>query len=160
MKPGLKILNSREKKKFLEKLEVAYGIPKLRLDHVFLQTPKGRLYITNRDIEKIPLDNLRINSIGLYFANSSPEGLRLTIEGSQLIGKMATKNILELNKEQSKQWFSGEDINIASAMQGFVLIKHAHDFLGTGRLANGILHNFLGKERRIKIEPQRDKLVE
>lgn len=150
MKPGLKILNSREKKKLLEELSATYGIKPLKMDYVFLQNPKGRIYITNRDIEKIPLEKLRINSIGLYFAMQDKPGLRLSVEGSQIIGKLATRNILELTEEQAQEWFSGRDIEVASNLQGFVLIKHQDDFLGCGNLSNGILHNYLGKERRIK----------
>ena len=147
-----KIFNSRDKKKLLEELEEHYGIKDLRLDYVFLQNPKGRIYITNRDIEKIPLDKIRINSLGLYFANQDKPGLRLSVEGSQILGKQATKNILEINQEQTNQWFSGQDIKTESNLQGFVLVKHKEDFLGCGNLTQGILHNYLGKERRIRIK--------
>ncbi|HLC63267.1 MAG TPA: hypothetical protein VJJ21_03015 [Candidatus Nanoarchaeia archaeon] len=147
-----KIFNSRDKKKLLEELEEYYGIKDLKLDYVFLQNPKGRIYITNRDIEKIPLNSIRINSLGLYFANQDKPGLRLSVEGSQIIGKQAAKNILEINKEQTNQWFSGEDIKTESKLQGFVLVKHKEDFLGCGNLTQGTLHNYLGKERRIRIK--------
>lgn len=146
----LKILNSREKKKLLEELSAVYGIKQLKLDYVFMQNPKGRIYITNRDIEKIPLEKLRINSLGLYFAMQDRVGLRLSVEGSQIIGKHATKNIIELNQEQAQEWFSGRDIETQSQLKGFVLVKHKNDFLGCGNLSKGILHNYLGKERRIK----------
>ena len=147
-----KIFNSREKKKLLEELEERYGIKELKLDCVFLQNKKGRIYITNRDIEKIPLEIIRINSLGLYFANQDRTGLRLSVEGSQLLGEQATKNILELNQEQTNQWFSGQDIKTESNLQGFVLIKHNQDFIGCGNLAHNTLHNYLGKERRIKVK--------
>jgi len=150
MKPGIKIFNSREKKKLLEELSTTYGIKQLNMDDVFLGTPKGRIYITNRDIEKLPLQKLRINSIGLYFAMQDRIGLRLSIEGSQILGKQATKNILEVTDEQAAQWFSGQDIQTESGLKGFVLVKHKQDFLGCGNLANRVLHNYLGKERRIK----------
>jgi len=151
MKPGLKILNSREKKKLLEELELNYGIQKLRLDYVFLQNQKGKIFITNRDIEKIPLEKLRINSIGLYFAMYDKPGLRLSIEGSQLIGKQATKSIVEISKEQANQWLSGQDLEIPGNQKGFLLIKHKNDFLGTAIFSNNKLQNYIGKERRIKI---------
>ena len=151
MKPGIKIFNSREKKKLLEELSTTYGIKQLNMDDIFLETPKGRIYITNRDIEKLPSQKLRINSLGLYFAMRDRIGLRLSVEGSQIIGKQATKNILELTDAQANGWFSGKDIQIESELKGFVLVKHKQDFLGCGNLTNGILHNYLGKERRIKV---------
>ena len=88
----------------------------------------------------------------MYFANQDRTGLRLSVEGSQLIGNQATKNVLILNQEQTNQWFSGEDIKLESNLQGFVLIKHKDDFLGCGNFTQGTLHNYLGKERRIKIK--------
>ncbi len=146
-----KILNSREKKKLLEQIAETYGIKQLSLDYVFLQTPKGRIYITNRDIEKVPLNKIRINSLGLYFAMQDRVGLRLSVEGSQLIGKQATKNILQLTETQADKWFSGQDIQIESNLKGFVLVKHNNDFLGCGNISNNLLHNYLGKERRIRL---------
>src|SRR3989338_3060779 len=141
-----KILNSREKKKFLERIAETYGIKQLSLDYVFLQTGKGRVYITNRDIERVSLGKIRINSLGLYFAMQDKIGLRLSVEGSQLIGKQATKNILTLTQQQANEWFSGHDIKIESELKGFVLVKHKNDFLGCGNISNSILHNYLGKE--------------
>ena len=108
----LKILNSKEIKEILKLIEKQWGA-KLKLDYAFLKNPKNRVFIINKeDISKIELEKLRINSIGMYFCEIDKLGIRLSIEGSQIIGKKAEKNIVEINEEQAKQWFKGEDLEI------------------------------------------------
>ena len=99
---------------------------------------------------KIELSRLRLNSVGMYFCENDGKGIRLSIEGSQLIGPKATKNVIELNDEETKNWFKGEDLEKEyKDCNGFVILKHNNDFLGTGKYANGRILNYVGKSRRI-----------
>ncbi len=148
--PELKILNSKEIKEILKLIEKQWGA-KLKLNYVFLKNQKNRVFIINKDIEKIELEKLRINSIGMYFCEIDKQGIRLSIEGSQIIGPKATKNIVELNEEQTKQWFSGEDLEIEEKYSGFLIIKHKNDFLGTGKYKEGRILNYVGKSRRVNL---------
>jgi NOL1/NOP2/fmu family ribosome biogenesis protein len=77
------------------------------------------------------------------------EELRLSIEGSQIIGKVAKRNVLELDDDLAKKWMSGEDFEIKTELNGFVIIKNRVDFLGCGRVAKGKLFNYVPKERRV-----------
>lgn len=145
----LKILNSREIKEILKLIEKQWGA-KLKLDYAFLKNPKNRVFIINKeDISKIELEKLRINSIGMYFCEIDKLGIRLSIEGSQLIGKKAEKNIVEINEEQAKQWLKGEDLEIKGNYSGFVIIKYNNDFLGNGNYKNGKILNYVSKSRRV-----------
>ena len=147
----LKILNSKEIKEILKLIEKQWGA-KLKLDYAFLKNPKNRVFIINKeDISKIELEKLRINSIGMYFCEIDKLGIRLSIEGSQIIGKKAEKNIVEINEEQAKQWFKGEDLEIRGNYSGFVIIKHNNDFLGNGKYKDGKILNYVSKSRRINI---------
>ena len=107
--------------------------------------------MVNKEISKIELSKLRINTIGMYFCEVNPIGIRLSIEGSQLIGPKATKNITELDEKQGKQWIKGEDLEIEGDYSGFVLIKSNNDYIGTGKYKDGKIFNYVGKERRISI---------
>ena len=144
----LKILNSREIKEIYSLIEKQWGA-KLKLDCAFLKNQKNRVFIVNKDISKIDLSKLRINSIGMYFCEADKIGIRLSIEGSQIVGPKATKNIAEINEEQAKKWFKGEDLEIKENYSGFVILKNNDDFLGTGRHKEGKILNYVGKERRI-----------
>lgn len=145
--PQLQILNSKEKKEILKLIENQWNA-KLKLNYAFLKNNKNRVFIINKDISKIELEKLRINSIGMYFCDLE-HGIRLSIEGSQIIGPKATKNIVEIDEEQVKQWFRGEDLEINENFDGFVIIKHKNDFLGSGKFKDGRVLNYVNKSRRI-----------
>jgi len=146
--PELKILNSREVKEILKLIENQWNA-KLKLNYAFLKNNKNRVFIVNKDISKIDFSKLRINSLGMYFCEINNPNIRLSIEGSQIIGPTATKNIVEINEEQTKQWFKGEDLEINGNYNGFVIIKHNNDFLGTGKYKEGKVLNYISKSRRI-----------
>ena len=86
--------------------------------------------------------------MGLYFLNVS-KGLRLSIEGSQIIGKKATKNIHELGDNEIREWLKGYDLD-CKGINGYKLIKHKDDFYGVGFASNDKIKNFVPKYRRIK----------
>ena len=148
--PELKILNSKEIKKILKLIENQWNA-KLTLKYAFLQNNKNRIFIVNKDLEKIELEKLRFNSIGMYFCEINDQDIRLSIEGSQLIGPTATKNIVEINKEQTRQWFKGEDLEIKGNYSGFLIIKHNNDFLGSGKYKEGRILNYVSKSRRVNV---------
>ncbi len=87
---------------------------------------------------------------GMYFATIMPDGIRLSVEGSQIVGKRAERNVVELDCEQVKKWLKGENVPIPPEMKGYVIVKDKlkNDFLGCGLAKNGILINFLPKARR------------
>lgn len=144
------ILNSKEIKKILNLLKEQYGIKELKIDKAFLKSTKDKLYLVNKKISELEPKSLRINLLGLYFAKEEKNGIRLSIEGSQLIGPKATKNIADFDEEQTKRWMRGEDIDYNGDLEGFVLVKHKNDFYGTGNYKEGKILNYVPKDRRIK----------
>src|SRR3989338_5925459 len=149
--PELKFLNSKETKEILKLIEEQWGA-KLKLDYAFARNSKHRVFIINKDISKIDFSKLRINSVGMYFCDLE-NGIRLSIEGSQIIGPEATKNVVEINEEQIKKWMKGEDLEIENKEKcnGFVIIKHENDFLGTGKFKDNRVLNYVSKSRRVSI---------
>ncbi|MBR9677182.1 hypothetical protein GOV04_03505 [Candidatus Woesearchaeota archaeon] len=146
----LQILNSRQVK-VIKKILTDQWSYDSKLNFVFLKSQKDKLYLINRDIEKINLKEFRVDNNGLYFGELRNDELRLSIEGSQIVGPYAKKKIVELTQEQIVDWFAGEDIKKDLNMQGFVLVKHRKDFCGTTKHKEGILLNFIPKSRRAKI---------
>lgn len=94
----LKILNNKEIKGILKLLDNQFGF-KEKFDYVFLMSSKNKIYLVNKNIGEIDIEKLRIDAIGLYFGELNHGELRLSIEGSQIIGKKASKNIVELDKK-------------------------------------------------------------
>ena len=144
----MEILNSREKKKLSKLIKNQFGCT-FKIDFEVFRNQKNKIFILNKAVSKVNFDELRINSLGLYFGEINNNELRLSIEGSQIFGKKATKNVLELDDELAKKWMSGEDIRVNTDLGGFVIIKNNNDFLGCGRVVDNKLLNYVPKERRI-----------
>ena len=147
MMQKLKILNKKEIKRILSMLEKQWGF-KGELDYAFLQSEKYKIYLANKEIFNLDLSKIKVNSFGIYFADVRA-GIRLSIEGSQIVGKKATKNIVELNDKEAKDWMSGIDIDKETDTEAFVILRHRTDFLGTGKATeDGKILNFVPKARR------------
>src|SRR3989338_555604 len=146
---GLKILNSREIKEIYGLIDKQWGA-KFKLDYGFLRNQKNRIFVISKGISAIDISKLRLNSVGMYFCEFDSLGIRLSIEGSQIIGPKAEKNIVELNDEETKRWFKGEDIEKeCEGCRGFVILKNKNDFLGTGKYSNKRILNYVSKTRRV-----------
>ncbi|MFT4303444.1 MAG: methyltransferase RsmF C-terminal domain-like protein [Candidatus Woesearchaeota archaeon] len=146
-------LNRKEAGKILEQIEKEYGCnPKsLLIDrYTFFQSDKNKIYIVNNLIKEFDFSQMRINSFGLYLCEINRGNIRLSIEGSQLLGKHCKKNILEIDEEISKQWMMGNDIPSEKEFNGFVIIKNNNDYMGSGKYKEGVILNFVSKQRRIK----------
>lgn len=77
--------------------------------------------------------------------------IRLSIEGSQILGKQITKNIFQLqNEEQLQQWMQGQDLQIKNEDKGIVVVKFKNEFLGSGKKSAEKISNFIPKNRRLK----------
>ena len=147
---NLTILNKKQTKEILNLIKKQFNAD-FKSDYAFLKNEKGKVFLINKDISKINLDKIRINNLGLYFAQIYTNEIRLSIEGSQLIGHLAKKNILEIDKKQTKEWMQGNDLDIDENYSGFVLIKNKKDFLGCGKVREGKVFNYVGKARRVVI---------
>ena len=143
----LKILNSKEKKNLSKKISEQFNC-KFKFNYEVFMNPKNKIFILNKDVSKINLEKLRVNSLGLYFGVKYDNEIRLSIEGSEIIGKIAKKNVLDLSNEDAKKWLAGQDFEVKSELNGFVIIKNNNDFLGCGKIINEKLYNYVPKERR------------
>ncbi|MBS3171220.1 hypothetical protein J4449_01265 [Candidatus Woesearchaeota archaeon] len=140
----MKPINSKEIKEIHNKLEEQFGY-KQKLDYLFYINKDNKIFLMTKDFQKLDLSKLRVNSFGLYFGELEKTGLRLSISGSQLIGKNADKNILEINKIE--EWLNGQNLECNKELKGWFIVKYKEDFLGCGYCKNGVLMNFISKRR-------------
>ena len=154
-----KILNSREKRDIFKILEAQFSFQG-ELPYVFLQNREDKIFLITHDLERVALETLRVNNIGLYFCKREKDGIRLSIEGSQLIGEKAKKNVLEVSKEEMIFWLKGEDLPCKENYEGYVVLKHGKDFLGCGKYKEGKILNFVTKSRRILAKEHERELLE
>lgn len=151
MKKNYEILNSKAIKELIQKITEQFGeIPNNFKEHGFIKG-KDKIYIITKDITKANLEELRINNLGLYIAEHKEDNdqIRLSIEGSQLIGPVATKNVCEVDEKTRNEWLMGHDIKANGEFSGHVIIKCKTDYFGTGKYKEGTILNHVPKARRL-----------
>ncbi|MEK6961087.1 MAG: tRNA pseudouridine(55) synthase TruB [Nanoarchaeota archaeon] len=157
--PTMQVLSKKDQKPIIELMESTWGVKWDKIlgfgnvaneELVMLLSQKEKIYLGTRGMERVPLSDIRINTIGCYFGEYKGGDLRLSIEGAQMIGPSATKNIVELDRSETEQWMKGEMVVKETGLSGFVLIKHGKDFIGCGKITgDGRILNFVPKTRRI-----------
>lgn len=143
---NLKPLNSKETKNFLKQIEAQFETT-FSKDYIFFLSPKDRVYILTKDYQKIQDKKMKINNLGLYIATIEKDGVRLSIDGSQLL--KPKKNVISITREQLDLWIAGRDLEIDNDDYGYFCVKYEKEFIGCGKLKNNILNNFIPKQRRI-----------
>jgi NOL1/NOP2/fmu family ribosome biogenesis protein len=148
------ILNTREIKKIKELLisNFSFSLPK---NYVYLRNDKGKIYIINKQLSEVDLNKLKIDRIGLYFAELKHNQLRLSKEGAQLLAQEAEKsneelkNVVELTKEEFKKYFLGQDlIKDLGEDNRLILLKFGKNVFGCAKYKEGKILNFLPKIHR------------
>ena len=162
---NLRVLERKDKKRFLELLKKQFGFEDIskrsfeslsnlfdkKLDYVFLINNKNKVFIVNKEIADIELSKIRINSIGLYIAEFRNNEIRLSIDGSQIIGPKAKENVIDLNEKEAREWLKGNDLSIEAKTKGFVILKYNKDYLGCGKVKENRILNFVPKTRRLNV---------
>ena len=145
-------LNNKKVKKLSLNLNDQFGFLGSLKDYaIFMRKKDSAIKVITRDVEKIMDKRLNIDSLGLRIGKEITDGILLTIEGAQLIGPECTKNIIELNEEESRLWLRGFDIEKKEVGYGFVILKNSKgDFLGSAKVKKDLIINNISKTRRIK----------
>jgi NOL1/NOP2/fmu family ribosome biogenesis protein len=150
MMAKLKILNSKKSKHIRQMIKDQWGA-EIPLEHVFLENEKGKIFLVTKEFGDLVIEKLNIQTIGNYFAEVVHNSIRLSIEGSRMVGKNATKKILEVDDEEARAWVAGNDLNRTGSEKGFLIVKNRTDFLGTGKYGQDRFCNYVPKSRRINL---------
>ncbi|NJE26706.1 hypothetical protein E3E22_08770 [Thermococcus sp. MV5] len=132
-------------KKVKEMLTEQYGYAP---DLIFEVKPNRRIYA----YKPCPFNPKVHTEKGIYFGKIESDGIRLTIEGAFLVGSKGQKNIVEVDEEKAKLWLAGKDLKTNEEINGWVILKWGQYYLGCGKAKEGIIKNYVPKERRINLE--------
>lgn len=150
-------LNAKDRKKLLASLQDEFGIEELP-EGVYIQNGKDKVFLVNRDLERIDFASLFIDAAGLYLGTWQIDGFRLSMEGAQLLAPLAKKNVVDLDDEGRSRWLKGEDVPWPEDdRNAFVIVRHGSDVLGCGKIrssrdgkvGDAVLLNFVPKARRL-----------
>ncbi|MBU0757047.1 MAG: hypothetical protein KKF44_03200 [Nanoarchaeota archaeon] len=148
----LEILNKKQIKEISKLIELQWDASFDFHKYAVFYSVKDKIFLINSEVTQINFDELRVNTLGTYFGEKAKGEIRLSIEGSQMVGPSAKKNVLELSDSEADSWMQGKDFDVDSDLSGFVIIKNNDDFLGCGRVSGQKVFNYVPKERREKLE--------
>jgi NOL1/NOP2/fmu family ribosome biogenesis protein len=143
-------LNTKKIQEFENILQEQFGASFGREYIWFLHEKEQDIYLLSKDAKHLDFERLRINNLGLYVAHKdNNDEIRLPIEGAQLLGPHATKNVISIPSAEKRLWLRGHDLETKEDMQGYVILESGGDFIGCGRIKEGKILNFVPKGRRI-----------
>jgi NOL1/NOP2/fmu family ribosome biogenesis protein len=151
----LHIFSKQEKQEILEILNQQFGIKEI--PGILIKIGKERIFLyqgsLNEDqLKRLEDERIFIERVGIYFGKIQEDGIRLSIDGANLMKDQITKNIFEITEEQVDIWMHGSELNVSTGLNEFVIIKHKNDFLGTGKASQNKITNFIPKARRLKFK--------
>jgi len=147
-----KKMSETEKKEIEKIVEKNYG-SKIDLSSFDCYINKrNEIYLVSKSVEE---KLITIASYaGMYFGRLKRNNkIQLSVEGSQIIGKFANKNIAIVDDENISRYMEGLTCDwvelINCEINNFVLIKNGNDFFGTGILRKDKIESLVPKARRI-----------
>jgi NOL1/NOP2/fmu family ribosome biogenesis protein len=149
----LTALNAKRIKELKAALLTQFGFSG-DLPYIFYMSNKDRIYAATPDLSLLRMEGMHIDALGLYIGTWE-EGVRLSLEGAQLVGPGAAHHVLQLNDEEVEEYLKGNPFDLQEGKNtlanGIYLVQHGKDFIGCCKLSLGKLYNFMPKSRRIKV---------
>ena len=134
----------------LKYMFVQFGIPGSVFNDYLFVYKNNKIWICSKKLIKFDPSDLDIHDVGMLFAKKF-DSIKPTTSAVQLFGRYATKNIIELNRQQTDLILKGYDIDIDSNHKsGYVILKNKDDVIGIGLLNKNKLKNQIPKSKRIK----------
>ncbi len=142
-------LNSKEKKGLRAGLVEQYGYTG-DFDYTVFVNEEEKYFVATRAVEPFLDVKLHIERVGIYVFAVQHGEFRFSIEGSQLFGPVCAFGILDITTAQRDAWLLGRDLRVPDEIdQRFFIVRCGTDYLGGGKAKNGMLHNYVPKERYI-----------
>lgn len=150
----INFLKNEEIEQIEKIIEKNYGAKIDLKQFLVFKTSEEKIWVASKDISKINLEKLKVNSIGLYIGKlKRNEKIHLSPEGSQIVGRNANKNIVILDELDVKKFMQGLDIKpkkeINCEYHNFVIVKFGDEIIGSSLLTEEKLKNLIPKSRRI-----------
>ncbi len=139
-----RLMNSKEVKQLKNKMFEQFGTV---INGVFFINNKNKVFLTTIEASNINLKKVNAEGIGVYIGRINDDGFRPTIEGVQLL--RPTKNVVQLSSDELWEWLRGFNIK-KNGPNGYCALKYNNEFVGPGKIINGVLWNYIPRERRFK----------
>jgi NOL1/NOP2/fmu family ribosome biogenesis protein len=113
---------------------------------------RNEIYIVSKSVDEKLISIA--SYVGMYFGRlKRNEKIQLSVEGSQIVGRLANKNIAIVDDEDISRYMEGLECKwnelVNCEVNNFVLIKNGNDFFGSGILREDKIESLVPKARRI-----------
>lgn len=148
---NIHILNSGEKKRFIEELKERFGIEEL--NYMLIEAGKEKIRGFSGSLSREEIlelnDMVRVELVGLYLARKEPFGVRLSVDALHLLKEQIVKNVIDINEGEFELWIRGHNLEV-NFEEGVYAVRFGGDFVGSGYLKNGKLYNYIPRERQVR----------
>jgi NOL1/NOP2/fmu family ribosome biogenesis protein len=147
-----KKMSENEKKELEKIIEKNYGA-KIDLSSFDCYiNNRNEIYIVSKSVDEKLISIA--SYVGMYFGRlKRNEKIQLSVEGSQIVGRLANKNIAIVDDENISRYMEGLECKwselVNCEVNNFVLIKNGNDFFGSGILREDKIESLVPKARRI-----------
>ena len=123
-------------------------------EYTFWEKGKGKIWALRADIASpVPVE-----ALGIHVLRTRNRFWKPTTDGMQLLGRGATKNVIEASPSVAARFWAGETQSIeADVEDGYVIVSQAliEDFepLGVGLYVDGELRSMVPKSRQLELDP-------
>ena len=151
---NVKFLSEKEKKNVQIIIRKNYSCKIDFSNYEIFKTSKEKIWICNKGIAYLIKKLPNIKFFGLFFGKIKKNNkIQLSLEGSQIVGKDAKKNIIEiLNLKEAEKYVKEDKIPKKAKMNveehNFAIVKFNHYFLGSaGVISRKEIKSFFPKSR-------------
>jgi NOL1/NOP2/fmu family ribosome biogenesis protein len=137
----------------LEWFEERFGVPHTVFEGYSLwERGKGKIWVLAAAAEPEP-DAVDVEALGMTVLRTRQEHWKPTMAGVQRFGGHATRNVLELDRQQARRFLAGEEQELGwDGDWGYLIVAHEiagePEPLGVGLYTYGTLRSQVPKGRR------------
>ena len=137
----------------LEWFEERFGVdPAVFEGYSLWERGKGKIWVLAETAEPEP-DAVDVEALGMTVLRTRQEHWKPTMAGVQKFGGHATRNVLELDREQAQRFLAGEEQDLEwDGDWGYLIVAHRiagrSEPLGVGLYTYGTLRSQVPKGRR------------
>ncbi|RDD52229.1 hypothetical protein BA065_02825 [Nanoarchaeota archaeon NZ13-N] len=149
----MRILNKKELDRIMKILKDYYKMREIPLnlkDFIFVINKDNKIFIFRKEVQNF-LKKVKVDpsNNGLYILKIEDDGIRFSIEGSQIFGPYAEGKVIEVDLEEVFRSSESERRVELSLEEGFYIAKRGNDFGGSVKIKKNKMKDFIPKDRKI-----------
>lgn len=116
-------------------------------DYGMYMGSRGRVYLGPKKL----VDKPPVVAPGILIARVS-EAIKPTSNFIHLYGHLAKRNVVQVGREQARNFAMGSDLDVLEGSDGYVIVSYGGQPLGCGLLKGTSLKNLLPKAKRQELK--------